>query len=89
MISGTIWPLLAEIKRELFVSSNKVDQFIHKIEELEDRIDDQEEEITVLKLKAARHEESLERINESNLTFSGRLKALILTQNSLEQSTRT
>jgi len=88
LITGTIWPLLAEIKREIFASSNKVDQFIHKVEELEDRIDDQEEEINVLKLNSARHEESLEKINQSNLTLSGRLKSLILTANNLEQRDR-
>ena len=88
MITSTIWPLLIEIKRETFAASNKVDQFILKVEELEDRIDDQEEEINVLKLNSAKHQEALEKINQSNLTFSGSLKSLILTANNLEQRDR-
>ena len=88
LITSTIWLLLIKIKRETFAASNKVDLFILKVEKLEDRIDDQEEEINVLKLNSAKHEEVLEKINQSNLTFSGRLKSLILTANNLEQRDR-
>ena len=88
LISGVIWPLLSEIKKELFSSTNKVEQFINKIEELEDKIDDQEEEINVLKLEASRQEKSMEKITKSNSSFSGRLKSMILAQNSMEQRDR-
>ncbi len=58
LITTSIWPLLIEIKRETFSVSNKVDQFTLKFEELEDRFDDQEEEINVLKINSAKYEEA-------------------------------
>ena len=84
LITTSIWPLLIDIKRATFAVSNKVDQFTLKFEELEDRFDDQEEEINVLKINSAKHQEAIEKINQSNLTVTGSLKSLILTANNQE-----
>ena len=88
LITTSIWPLLIDIKRATFAVSNKVDQFTLKFEDLEDKVDDQQEDINVLKINSAKHQEAIEKINETNLAVAGSLKSLILTANSHQQRDR-
>jgi len=59
----------------LFNANHKVDNFINRVDELEDKIKDQEEEICILKLAATKQEEVMDEVVKSNSSVLGRFRS--------------
>ena len=79
----SIWPLLNDIKRQLFVSNAKADDFMDRIEDLEEVIEDNKTLIHQLQVVVTKREADMVNLVKSNASVLSRYKSLILVQNSV------
>jgi len=87
-IQLSIWPLLNDIKRQLSVSNAKADDFMDRIEDLEEIIEVNKTQIHQLQVVVTQRDTDMVNLVKSNSAVLSRYKSLILVQNNVEQRDR-